>query len=116
MATMDMAVAVITLMAMVAMAMVALAMAMMAMAMMAMAMHRRSSLYRFQSRASVSFCHPLLFAKGIASRRLPSVQAELIWAAVHDHSESDHPAALGSALGGPLLRAENCNNSYSLEG
>ena len=44
---------------------------------------RRSSMHRLHRRASVSFSHPSLFVpKGIASRRLPSVQAELIWAAV----------------------------------
>ncbi|MGO9378073.1 MAG: hypothetical protein ACLPN1_06835 [Dissulfurispiraceae bacterium] len=45
---------------------------------MAMSRHR-SSMHRLHSRASVSFYQ---FAKGIASRRMPSVQAKLIWVAV----------------------------------
>jgi hypothetical protein len=47
---------------------------------------RRSSMHRLDRRASVSFSPPSFLIpkriKGIASRRLPSVQAELIWAAV----------------------------------
>ncbi len=44
---------------------------------------RGSSMHRLHRRASVSFSHRFSFVpKRIASRRLPSVQAELIWAAV----------------------------------
>ena len=43
----------------------------------------RSFMHRLRRRASASFSHPSLFVpKGIASRRLPSVQFELIRAAV----------------------------------